>query len=195
MALLVFRNEPKALSHRLFAAMMTLLAAESLFDALAIGAIIPGEMAFWQRLEFVPVALLPGTWIFFSLVYSRGNYPLYLLKWRPVLAVFFAGPLILLTGFFDRLIVDMAPDPAFQRWRFLLGWSGVAMHAVLLVGGVLALMNLERTFRASVGTMRWRVKLVILGLGFFSRSESTPPVRRSCTGRWSRSRKRWTSAP
>jgi len=46
-----------------------------------------------------------------------------------------------------------------------LGWSGVVIHGILLLGGVLTLMNLERTFRASVGTMRWRVKLVILGLG------------------------------
>ena len=34
-----------------------------------------------------------------------------------------------------------------------------------LVGAVVILMNLERTFRASVGTMRWRIKYMILGLG------------------------------
>ena len=26
-------------------------------------------------------------------------------------------------------------------------------------------MNLERTFRAAVGTMRWRIKFMVLGLG------------------------------
>jgi putative PEP-CTERM system histidine kinase len=35
----------------------------------------------------------------------------------------------------------------------------------LLVGAVLVLTNLERTFRAAVGTMRWRIKYTILGLG------------------------------
>lgn len=42
---------------------------------------------------------------------------------------------------------------------------GRRFPATLLIGFVLALMNLEQTFRASVGTMRWRVKYVVLGLG------------------------------
>ena len=32
-------------------------------------------------------------------------------------------------------------------------------------GTVLILMNLERTFRSAVGTMRWRIKFIVLGLG------------------------------
>jgi putative PEP-CTERM system histidine kinase len=34
-----------------------------------------------------------------------------------------------------------------------------------LLGAVLVLMNLERTYRAAVGTMLWRIKFMILGLG------------------------------
>ena len=37
--------------------------------------------------------------------------------------------------------------------------------AVLLVSAVLILTNLEKTFRSAVGTMRWRIKFLILGLG------------------------------
>ena len=36
--------------------------------------------------------------------------------------------------------------------------------SVILVGTVLVLMNLERTFRSAVGTMQWRIKFLILGL-------------------------------
>jgi putative PEP-CTERM system histidine kinase len=39
------------------------------------------------------------------------------------------------------------------------------LNGVLLVAAVLILMNLERTFRAAVGTMQWRIKFIVLGLG------------------------------
>ena len=31
---------------------------------------------------------------------------------------------------------------------------------------MLVLVNLEQTFRSAVGTMRWRIKFMILGVGF-----------------------------
>jgi len=46
-----------------------------------------------------------------------------------------------------------------------LGWPGMVLHAVLLAVAVAALMNLESTFRASVGMMRWRIKYMLLGVG------------------------------
>ena len=38
------------------------------------------------------------------------------------------------------------------------------MSATLLIPNVLILNNLEKTIRAAVGTMRWRIKFVFLGL-------------------------------
>ena len=34
----------------------------------------------------------------------------------------------------------------------------------MLLATVLVLMNLEKTFRSAVGTMRWRIKFIVLGL-------------------------------
>ena len=48
---------------------------------------------------------------------------------------------------------------------FGLGMPGLVFNLFCLVGWVLVLMNLERTYRAAVGTMRWRIKFMILGLG------------------------------
>ena len=42
-------------------------------------------------------------------------------------------------------------------------WPTV-LNAILLVALVLILMNLEQTFRSAVGTMRWRIKYVVLAL-------------------------------
>ena len=36
---------------------------------------------------------------------------------------------------------------------------------MLVLGAVLVLTNLERTLRAATGTMRWRIKFVVVGLG------------------------------
>jgi len=48
---------------------------------------------------------------------------------------------------------------------FNLGTPGTFLNIFFLIGAVFVLMNLERTYRAAVGTMRWRIKFMILGLG------------------------------
>jgi putative PEP-CTERM system histidine kinase len=51
------------------------------------------------------------------------------------------------------------------QWVFRLQPAGVALEALYLLGTIGVLMNLERTFRAAVGTMRWRIKFMAMGLG------------------------------
>src|SRR5262249_32969166 len=52
------------------------------------------------------------------------------------------------------------------------------LNGAFLVAIVLILMNLERTFRSAVGTMRWRIKFLVLALGilfsvrFYTRSQA-----------------------
>ena len=48
---------------------------------------------------------------------------------------------------------------------FGLEIPGTVLNLLCLVGSVLVLMNLEHTYRAAVGTMLWRIKFMILGLG------------------------------
>jgi putative PEP-CTERM system histidine kinase len=54
-----------------------------------------------------------------------------------------------------------APNPA---WGLQFGLAARALSGVLIVVFVMILTNLEQTFRAAVGTMRWRIKLVIVAL-------------------------------
>ena len=49
-------------------------------------------------------------------------------------------------------------------WRLQIGAIAKALNVILLVALVLILMNLEQTFRSAVGTMRWRIKFVVLAL-------------------------------
>ena len=53
------------------------------------------------------------------------------------------------------------------------------LNVLVLVSTVLILMNIERTFRAAVGTMRWRIKFLVLGLGVIFGARIIQEVRRS----------------
>ena len=111
------------------------------------------------------LSLLPGIWLAFSLSYARGNAREFLTKWRLPMAGAFFLPVGLATVFREGLTASLRQDAAAGHWMLRLGWSGIALYFFLLVGSVLVLTNLERTFRASVGTMRWRIKYMVFGVG------------------------------
>src|SRR6266542_209064 len=140
------------------------LAAESLCTALTADAVLPQAMIYWQNWRLVALSFLPGLWLCFSLSYARGNYREFLIRWRLLLAGAFLLPVGLAVGFHGRLIVSIAQTGAGLHWLFGLGTPGICLILLFLISAILLLMNLERTFRTSVGTMRWRIKFMILGL-------------------------------
>jgi len=118
-----------------------------------------------EALRFGLRCALPATWLTFSLCYSRGNAKRFLSGWKGVLITACLLPLAPLLGFehlfaVDRSVPGMGLQPALE-----LAWLGRGIHLVLLIAAVLVLMNLERTYSAAVGTLRWRIKFVIIGLG------------------------------
>jgi putative PEP-CTERM system histidine kinase len=141
---------------------MTVLAVESAVNAMAARATAPDEIARWRNLALVAKACLPGVWLCFSVTYSRGNYREWLARWRWVLIAALLLPIGLAVGSRgELLLVAMNPD----GWWLKFGGAAKVLSGLLLLGFVLIVMNLERTFRAAVGTMRWRIKFLILGLG------------------------------
>ena len=150
-------NERRSIAHLSFVAGMALLAVENVFSGLSWEAATLDDAIFWQQWKFLAMSLLPGVWLLFSLSYGRGNYREFLSRWLFLLAAVFLLPPSLEIVFNDKLIA------AANQSR--LGTSGYVLTLLFLVSLVLVLMNLERTFRASVGTMRWRIKFMIIGLG------------------------------
>jgi putative PEP-CTERM system histidine kinase len=66
---------------------------------------------------------------------------------------------------FQRQLFEVVPaEPAGGEMQIRFGVAAKALNIVLLVALVWILMNLEQTFRSAVGTMRWRIKFVVLGL-------------------------------
>jgi putative PEP-CTERM system histidine kinase len=146
-----------------FAAGMLMLGAGSLFSGFSLAAVTANDALAWQRRALISEAFVPGVWLAFSLAYSRGNYREFLQRWRFALALVFLFPLALVLGFEAplRLVSSPSGDGEFLE----LSGTGRILAAVRLLTGVLVLTNLEKTFRLTVGTMRWRIKFVLLGVG------------------------------
>ncbi|HNQ90847.1 MAG TPA: PEP-CTERM system histidine kinase PrsK [Verrucomicrobiota bacterium] len=161
-AAVVFRHG--APGRRLFAAGMAVLAIDLAFAGLSFAADTPVGVLRWQYRRLWVMTVLPALWLSFSLCYSRGNYREFLDRWWIVLFASVGVPLTVAVCFSDVLIAGAAPaGPAFPR-VIEFGWAGRLLHVLALLITVLTLVNLERTFRTAVGTMRWRIKFVIVGL-------------------------------
>src|SRR5438445_3259829 len=161
LAVAVLRLRPLSWSQWSFIGGMLALGAESALNGLSVRAGSPEEIVYWQWLGLMASAFFPGFWLIFSLCYSRGNYREFLRRWRATWIGAFVIPVGIALGFGDQAIVRLSPGSV---WALTLGWPGKALNLAGLLGAVLVLMNLERTFRVSVGTMRWRIKYLMLGL-------------------------------
>src|SRR5688572_2505579 len=158
-------KRPRTLTVWSFTVGMLLLAADA-FLGLQVSRAVQFEDV--VRLEGIRLALrcvLPATWLTFSLCYSRGNARRFLSGWKAVLIAACFLPLAPALGFEYLFVVDRSALPGGAQPPLELGSVGRGIHLVLLVAAVLVLMNLERTYSAAVGTLRWRIKFVIMGLG------------------------------
>jgi putative PEP-CTERM system histidine kinase len=164
LALIVACQSQLSLVRWAFVAGMVALAAENLFFALTAGAVLSPDMIYWQNCRLIVMSFTPGIWLFFSLGYARWNYSEFLKPWRLVLASAFLVP-IGLAFYFGRDLVASAGQSKAGAWMFSLGITGAVLNLISLLASILVLMNLECTYRAAVGTMLWRIKFMILGLG------------------------------
>jgi len=147
-----------------FFAGMGLLAVKCALDGFAIRSADPDEAGRLQTLALIVESLLPGTWLVFSLTYSRGDQRQFVARWRLAVLALFLVPAGLAIGFRAELIEVLPHLDPDKMWWFRLGGAAKAVEILLLVGAVLVLMNIEATLRSAVGTMRWRIKFLVLGL-------------------------------
>jgi putative PEP-CTERM system histidine kinase len=182
-------RKPRNFAVLSFAIGMALLALDAGFSTavvapFSVAAAVPGEAHLDRVLRFegmriAVLSALPAAWLAFSLSYSRGNSRKFLAGWKPVLIASCFLPVVALFGCWyggppGSLLLTVDPSLADSYAASLDGgspppielrWLARGMHLAVLVSAVLVLMNLERTFRAAVGTLRWRIKFVLLGLG------------------------------
>ena len=165
MAIAVAWYERRAVAHWSFAAGMAVLAIESFCSGMAMDAVFSEAVVYWLNMGMIAMSFLPGIWLLFSLSYARGDHREFRANWRPFLVGAFLLPVGLAVGFHGRLIIAFTQIGSEGQTVLRLGTVGIVLNLIFLLCAVLLLTNLERTFRASVGTMRWRIKFMILGLG------------------------------
>ncbi len=148
-----------------FSAGMLTFALESLFGAIWHEAFAPEKAAFWGALTMVTKSFLPAFWLCFSLTYSRGTSRELPGRSRLLVLAAFLVPVGVSLFFWDQLAPILPGTKTNGNWWISSHAAAKTLNGLLLVAAVLVLMNLERTFRAAIGTMQWRIKFVILGLG------------------------------
>jgi putative PEP-CTERM system histidine kinase len=164
LAVMVIWQERRSTPHWSLSAGLLVLGVESVLLGLSADALLPQEVLRWQSWRSLATALLPATWLLFALSYARGNYREFLRKWRSILGITLVLPLIVGVIFREHLFISIARQNANDSWVLGLGWAGLVLHVAVLLSVVLVLMNLERTYRAAVGTMQWRIKYMVVGL-------------------------------
>jgi len=148
-----------------FSVGMLTFALENLFGAMWREALSPERAAFWGTLTLVTRSFVPGIWVCFSLTYLRGSArTLPARAWFLVLAALLI-PVAISLVFRDQLVpVSPYTEPG-ADWWVRSHAATKTLSAFQLVAAVLVLMNLEKTFRSAVGTMQWRIKFLVIGLG------------------------------
>jgi hypothetical protein len=146
-----------------FALGMAGLAADAIINGFELAELDLVKLSDWRDIDLAIKVFLTSIWLCFSVVFSRGSARESFRRWLPVIALSVGLPITLMLVFPDNLIQAMAQLDSGEPWLKFLP-AAKAVNLILLMGAVLILMNLDRTFRAAVGTMQWRIKFLVLGL-------------------------------
>lgn len=163
--LYVLIQDKRSFIHRVFCGGMLLLAIEAALTGLLFQSRVQSDALILATARSVVTGLLPSLWLAFSVCYAQADYHTSLHRWKWFILSLLAVPLILTLPFGNFLFTSIRYTRLTSDWVLFLGPSGVAFHIALLLGMVAILVNLERTLRASFGSMRWRVKFMLLGVG------------------------------
>ena len=146
-----------------FALGMLGLALDSVLTGICLSIIDLERLTHWEEWALILKAFLVAIWLGFAVTYSRGDAKEFFRHWRVLIVIACLLPIATWLEFRGRL-VEVSWRPSFPAFWVSLLTAGKAVNVLTLIGAVLVLMNLERTFRSAVGTMQWRIKFLILGL-------------------------------
>jgi putative PEP-CTERM system histidine kinase len=158
-------RKKRSLATWCFAVGMVAFGLDSLFGAMWREAVVAEKAAFWGSLALVLKSLFPGIWICFSLTYSRGDVRTLPMSSRVLVLAGLIFPVGISLIFRDQLVQVSAYAESDADWWFRSHAAAKLLNGFQLVSAVVILMNLEKTFRSAVGTMQWRIKFIVIGLG------------------------------
>jgi putative PEP-CTERM system histidine kinase len=159
---IVFWRERRHVAYRAFALGMVVLAIREVIGARALDAAFESQALRWHRYRFASEAAIPGLWLLFALTFARANPRRFLRLWRwPLAAVFLVPAGIVVFGWNSILTRASYPTP---NWLIPVGPAGLLLQVALLLSAVAILLNLENTLRSAVGSVRWHIKFMVIGM-------------------------------
>lgn len=145
-------------AHRALAAALALAALEA-SAGLAVSLDPVNVRAPWLFARESACALGAGVWVWFAATYAREETAERTARrWKPLPFAAAAAVGILAGGGYLFIADPRGGAP-------ILATAGVWVHAAAVVAAVTAILQLERTFAASIGSLRWRLKFTIFGAG------------------------------
>lgn len=165
LALVALLREKRSVASLSFAGIMALMCAEKIAHIFSFQPASPAALLDSQRLALMIASALPVCWLAFSLSYSRGNSTEFLRRWRFALFLAVIVPIFLTFFIGEDLLIARSIEGSPENWAIGLGLSGIILNGFTLLVAAVVLMNLERTFSTATGTMRWRIKYLLLGCG------------------------------
>ena len=164
LAYLIIMRHPRSVVHRVFALAVFILALESLFNGLSLGAATPDRITFWQQWRWAAAALLPVSWITFGLIFGQEDPRGQIKKWWWIILAAMVIYPVMLAPMFGPFFSGPAARDSAGSLRIPLADSGYTFTILFILGIVLVMALLERILRASRGIKRWQVKFLILGI-------------------------------
>ena len=144
-----------------FCLCMGSLALMELANFLSLRASPVENAMLWKRLSLLGEMLFVGNCLLFTVIFVKKDIAAALKIWRWVLP-----PAYILPGVLFVLLFIVNESMAFADIGVIkLGQIARYFHIILFVAVIVNLMNLENTFRSSLGSERWRVQYMIFGLG------------------------------
>jgi len=156
----------RSLAGWLFVVGILLLGAESFFSGLGLVETAPTKLRDWEIFSLMVGLFVPAAWLAFSLAFSRGDARGYLRRWRWILMALLLIPPGVALGLRGQLVREIAlHGDGGGGWWIRFGQPVKILEVIGLAASVAILANIEKTFRAAIGTMQWRIKFVALGVG------------------------------
>jgi len=162
--LVVLSLPPRSLTRVSFGVGMLLLALESALALVSVQASSSRVAVACQGGVILGMSLASPVWLLFSLQYARGRGARVRTPWGVFTALAFLAPLgvVFIPG---DLLREQSVAASRLAETYALGGKAYYLHGITVLVTLATLANLEQTFRAVTGTMRWRIKFLLLGLG------------------------------
>ena len=166
---IIFRNPRHPTNIGFVLGMLSLAIIETGHALILFSDFKPALISSGIHITLIGEALLPVTWLIFTLNFARANHRDILHRWLPILVamavISFIFAILTTSPFFVSLPSSDTESIDIINTRVILGPFGRYFYIYLIIGLALNLIQIENTLRSSEGIQRRHIKYVLFGVG------------------------------